>query len=90
MVSPFAVGVDVNVSVYNYSTSRVVVYLNYQWVCIMEPQEYRGFKVPWDTYQYFDFFRYPSGTINNAYRVQVSVGKYRPTEQIEITEPNLP
>lgn len=90
LTSPFVQAQNPNVFVYNYSTSRVVVHLNYQWNCQLDPQEYRGFRVPWDEMQVFDFFRYPSGNPNNTYQIKTWVTKWRSTEEIRIYDKDLP
>lgn len=90
LTTPLAMSTDQNVTIYNYTTSRIVVNWNYQWYCILEPQEYRGLAVPWDQFQYFDFYRYPSGSINTSHRVLVSLGRFHPVELIYVTDRELP
>lgn len=90
ITAPAAIGTDQNVTIYNYTTSRIVVNIDYQWYCILEPQEYRGLAVPWDKFVYFDFYRYPSGSINTAHRVLISLGRFHPTELIYVTDRELP
>lgn len=89
-LAPMALGTDINISIYNYSGTRVVMYLNYQWYAVLDPQEYRGLTVPWDEWVYLDFYRYPSGSINSAHHVQLSLGKYNPTQNIYLYENMLP
>lgn len=79
-----------NVSIYNYSQSRVVMHHNGTWVGILEPNEYRYLSVPWDITQTFDFYRYPSGNINAAYHYSFYVSKFRETQEIRVTERDLP
>ena len=90
LTAPLALGTEVNISVYNYTNGRLAVHLNYQWYCILEPQEYRGLSVPWDQLQVLDFYRYPSGSINTAYEVKVSVGRFHSSEIIYVSEKDLP
>ena len=90
LTSPFLQAQSPNVFVYNYSSSRVVVHLNYRWNCQMDPQESRYFQVPWDEMQIFDFFRYPEGSPNNTYQVKTWVTKWRSTEEIRIYDKDLP
>jgi hypothetical protein len=89
-LAPLALGTDINISIYNYTGSRVVMYLNYQWYAVLDPQEYRGITVPWNEWVYLDFYRYPNGSINSAYHEQLSLGKYHPTENIYLYENLLP
>lgn len=81
---------EVNLSIYNYSKERIVVLHNYADLGVMDPGEYRGLTIPWDETQTFDFYRYATGNINRAYRVQTYVGKYREYAEIQVTEQNLP
>lgn len=90
LCAPAVTGTEVNVAIYNYSTTRMVVYRNGVWQFIMDPQEYRGLTVTWDEAQTFDFFRYPQGSINNAYRVQTWVSKFREYQEIRIYDQDLP
>ena len=90
LTAPLAMGTDINVSIYNYSSSRVVMNLNYQWYCILEPQEYRGLSIPWDVYQYLDFYRYPDGNSNATFHVMVGLGRFHPTEAIYVSDNDLP
>lgn len=90
LTSPLALGTDVNVSVYNYTSGRIAVHLDSQWYCILEPQEYRGLSLPWDEFHTLEFYRYPSGSINTAMKVLVSLGRFHPVELIYVNERDLP
>lgn len=90
VLAPYATGTEVNIAIYNYSSSRIAVYHNYRWLFTMEPQEYQGLTFPWDETETFDFFRYPEGSMSNAYRVQTYVTRFRPYEEIRIYDQNLP
>jgi len=90
VTAPLAVGTDVNVSVYNYTSGRLAVHVDYQWYCILEPQEYRGLTIPWDEFHTLEFYRYPSGSINTSFKVLVSLGRFHPVELIYVSDRDLP
>jgi hypothetical protein len=85
-----AAATDVNVSVYNYTSGRLAVHLNYQWYCVLEPQEYRGLTLPWDEFQTLEFYRYPQGSINTSFKVLVNLGRFHPVELIYVSDRDLP
>lgn len=90
MASGVSFAQHVNLAVYNYSKERIVVLHNYVDIGIMEPGDYRGFTIPWDETQTFDFYRYSTGNINRAYRVQTYVGKFREYAEIQVQDKDLP